>query len=105
MGIVKIRLLVHVLVYLVNTNVNIKDTVKQCATCLDYQQTTPHEKTIPYDLPCKPWQVVGADIFSLNNNTLLCVVDYYSTFPIMRKADRLSADDLIRAVKIVIAEF
>ena len=38
----------------------------------------------------------SADISSIGNNTLLCIVDYYSKFPIM-KADGLSTDDLIRA--------
>ena len=56
-------------------------------------------------MPCKPWAVVGADIFSINNNRLLCIVDYYSKFPIVEKADGFSADDLIRAAEIVLAEF
>ena len=37
----------------------------------------------------------------INNNMLLCIVDYYSNFPIMKKADHLSAEDLIRVAKIV----
>ena len=59
-------------------NVDIENTVKQCATHLDYQQTKQHEKTIPYALPCKPWEVVAADIFSITFNMLLCIVDYFS---------------------------
>ena len=56
---------------------------------LDYQQNQSHEKTIPYDLLCKPWEVV--DIYAI------CIVDYYSKLPIMKKADGMSADNLIRA--------
>ena len=36
------------------------------------------EKTIPHGILDKPWKVVGADIFMVNNDTLLCIVDYYS---------------------------
>ena len=52
-----------------------------------------------------PWEVVGADIISINNNMLLCIVNYYSKFPIMKKADGLLADNLFRAVRIVFTEF
>ena len=79
--------------------------MKQCAICLDYQQTEPHEKRIPYKPLCKPGEVAGSDIFSINNNTLLHIVHYYSKFRIVKEADGLSADDLIKATKIVYAEF
>ena len=39
MGIEKIRLLAHESVYWVNMNEDIENTVKEYATCLDYQQT------------------------------------------------------------------
>ena len=81
MAIEKMKLLVHESVYWLNMNEDIENTMKQCATCPDYQQTQPHEKTILYELPCTPWEVVGADIFSLNNNILLYIVDYYNKFP------------------------
>ena len=62
MGIKKMRLLVQELVYWVNMNADIEDTIKQCTTYLEYQQTQPHEKTIPHKVPCRPWEMVGADI-------------------------------------------
>ena len=48
---------------------------------------------------------IAADIFSITNNMLLCIVDYYSKFPIMKKADSLSADNLIGTAKIMFTEF
>ena len=57
-------------------------------------------KTIPFEVLCQLWDVVGAYICSINNNMLLCIVNDYSKFPIMKKADSLSTDDLIRAAKI-----
>ena len=50
-------------------------------------------------------RVVGADIFLINNNMLLCIVGYYSKFPGMMKADGLSAYILIRAVQMVFTKF
>ena len=52
-----------------------------------------------------PWNVVGADIFTIKNNTSKCIIDYYSKFPVVKKADNLLADNLIRVARIVFAEF
>ena len=52
-----------------------------------------------------PRKIVGADTFSINNNTLLYIVDYYSRFSVMDRDDVLSVDDVIKATKIVFAKF
>ena len=41
-----------------------------------------------------PWEVVGADNSFDKNKTLLCIVDYYSGFPTVKKADSVTDDDL-----------
>ena len=82
-----------------------KNTVKQCATGMEYPEIKLCEKIIPYEMPHKPWDMVGANIFTIKNNTLLCIVDYHSKFPVVMKTDSLSGDNLIRMVKIVFAEF
>ena len=51
-------------------------------------------KRILNDLPCKTWEVGGADTLSVNNNMLLCIVDYYSKFPIVKNIDAFSANEL-----------
>ena len=40
---------------------------KNCSTCLHFQPKQPWEKVIHHNIPGKPWEVVGADIFTLNN--------------------------------------
>ena len=44
----------------------------------------------------RPWEVVGADTFTIKNNTLLCIVNYHSKFPVGKKADGFLTD-VIRA--------
>ena len=44
-----------------------------------------------YEIPHKPWEVIGANIFMANNKTLLCIADYYSKFLILKKVGSLSA--------------
>ena len=71
---------------------------------MEYQHIQVHEKTILYEISCKPWEVVGADIFSIKNRILLCIVDYYNKFPIVKKPEALLTDDLIGTAKIVFGE-
>ena len=80
-------------------NANIQNTVKPCSTCLEYL-----EKTTPYNVLAKPWEVVGAFIFMINNENLLCIVQYYSNIPLVKKVEGMLAKDLIGAIKVVFAE-
>ena len=41
------------------------------------------EKTIANEVLVKPWEVVSADIFMINNETLLHIVHSYSKFPVL----------------------
>ena len=86
-------------------NTDIKNTMKQCATCTKYQQTELHTKIIPYEMPYKAWKVVCVAIFIINNKKLWCFVDYYSKFHVVKKTDGPLAETLIRVPKIVFAEF
>ena len=53
MCIENMRLLAHELLYWVDMNTDIENTMKQCATCIKYQQTQPHENTISYEMAYK----------------------------------------------------
>ena len=44
-------------------NADIEHTVKQCATCLEYQYIQPQERALQYEILYKPWEVVDANIF------------------------------------------
>ena len=61
-------------------------------------------KSIVYKIPCRLWEVAGADIFMINGEILLCIVDYHSKFPIVKKVNSLSADDLVRMTNLILAE-
>ena len=45
--------------------------------------------------------MVGADIFSIKNYMLLCIVEYYIKFSVMKKNDSLTASDIVEAAKII----
>ena len=60
---------------------------------------------IPYKLSCKPWEVVSADIFTINNKRLLCIVDDYSKLPLVKTVGSLVANDLVEMTKMIFVEY
>ena len=105
MGIEKTKLLAHECVYWHSINADIAKYIKQCATCLEFQQMQPKEKIIHHDVPHRPWEAVGADIFNFNNISYLCIVDYNSKFPIVRKLQGLLTKHLINAVTAIFGKY
>ena len=105
MGIEKTKLLAHESVYWSSINVDIKKCIKNYPTYLEYQQTQPKEKIIHCNMPLRPWEVLGADIFHFNNKSYLCIVDYHSKFPVIKKLEGLSAKSLITTTKVIFAEY
>ena len=67
MGIEKTKLLACESVYWLNINVEIGNHIKKCTTYLTFQQTQPKDKIIHHDIQAKPCEVIGADMFTLNN--------------------------------------
>ena len=99
MGIEKTKLLAHESVFWHNINADIEAYIKLCVTCLDFQQTQPKEKIMHHNIPLSPWEVIGADIFHFKNKHYLCIVDYNRKFPVIKRLEGLSADNLINVVK------
>ena len=79
--------------------------LKSTTTCLDFQQTQVEEKIIHHETLGKLWEVLGADMFTLNNKKYLCVVDYYSKFSVFKKTEELSADSLILSCNFIFPEY
>ena len=95
MGIEKTKLLTGELVYWVDINTDIEKHIKNCNMCLEFQQTQPKEKIVHHDIPLRPWEVLGADVFHFNNKNYVCIIDYHSKFPLIKRMEGLSTDSLI----------
>ena len=53
------------------------------------------------EIPGRLWEYVGVDIFPINNKHFLCIVDYYSKFPVMKQVELFSTDNVIQTYKII----
>ena len=58
------------------------------------------EKIIHHEIPGKLWEIIGADMFTLNNMNYLCTVDYHRLFLVVKKREDLSTDSLILMCKL-----
>ena len=73
--------------------------------CLEFQQTQPKEKIILHDIPLRTWEVLGADVFQFNNKNYLCIIDYHSKYPVVKRMEGLSTENLITRAKVIFAEY
>ena len=104
-GIEKTKLLACESVFWHNINANTEAYIKLGATCLEFQQTQPKEKITHHDIPLMPWEVIGTDVFHFKNKHNLGIVDYNSNFPVIKRLEGLSADNLINMVKTIFAKY
>ena len=49
--------------------------------------------------------MLGTDIFHFNNKNYLCIVDFHSKFPVIKRMEGLSMESLIVTIKLIFAEY
>ena len=104
MGIEETRLLVWDSLYWLHMSAGIEDVVKYCSTCLEFQQTQPKNKIISQE----PRWAMGNNRCQLicnKNSSFRYVVDYHNRFPIVKWAEELLTENLIRCCKTICAEY
>ena len=57
------------------------------------------------NISLRPWEVLGADVFHFNNKNYLCIIDYHSKFPVIKRIEGLSTESLITTTKVIFAEY
>ena len=80
-------------------NSQLKDLIQKCEVCCSLHAKQPREPLQPHPLPERPWEVIGADLFSLETSTFLVTVDYYSGFWEIDQLQGLGTTPVIRCLK------
>ena len=62
-------------------NSQTEELVSNCSTCLHHANANQREPLHPHEIPSRPKQKVGTDLFDWNGKPHLIVVDYYSPYP------------------------
>ena len=104
-GIEKTRLRARSCVYWKSINKDIDDIVRKCDACQRLQKRQAHELLMQHELPTRPWQIVGTDLFAIREDTYLLICDYYSKFPfVYRIEEKVTSDRIISKMSGVFAE-
>jgi transposase InsO family protein len=104
-GIEKTKLRARTCVFWNNFNADIENLIKQCSTCQQSQKAQRPEPLNQYEIPTRPWQVVGTDLFYLDGNEYILICDYYSKFPIVIQIrGRATSDIVVNLIKHIFAE-
>ena len=60
---------------------------------------------MPHDLPERPWEKVGIDLFTLQNHDYFITVDYFSNFWEIDRLEDTQSTTIIRKLKSHFARF
>ena len=66
----------------------VKELIATCETCQKYETSNPKESLMPHEMPNRPWEQVGVDLFELHRKEYMVTVDYFSNF---WEVDRLTS--------------
>lgn len=68
-------------IYWPGMSAEIKQYISACEICREFDTTSqPKESLMSHEVPSRPWERVGADIFTLDGKDYLVTIDYYSNF-------------------------
>ena len=84
---------------------DIKQLVKDCDICNKFQPEQPKLPLMQPDLPIRPWEKLGIDIFEFKGLTYLMIVDYYSRFLVIRLLSDMSAETICNHFTSILAEY
>ncbi|XP_029633853.1 uncharacterized protein K02A2.6-like [Octopus sinensis] len=72
--------------------------------CQKYRNSQPKEEIISSDIPRRPWQAIGVDLFTENQEWYLIMVCYNSKFPFVRKVKDLRAKTITTVTRGLLAK-
>lgn len=84
---------------------DIKNIVKNCDHCIKHQSAQPKLPIMQPELPTRPWEKLGSDIFEFKGRKYLMIIDYYSRFPVIRLLSDISAATVCNNFTSVFAEY
>ncbi|XP_060076924.1 uncharacterized protein K02A2.6-like [Ylistrum balloti] len=90
-------------VYWPNMFKDLEEFTNACDTCNTFGSKQHREPMISHEVPARPWQKLGCDLFELNQKSYLITVDYYSDFFEVDRLTTKTGKDVINKLKAHIA--
>ena len=104
-GIVKMKLRAQTSVYWIGLNKEIEDHILRCEPFQINSKSQSKEPVIPIEIPNRPWQKLGTDLFFQGGKWYLLICDHYSKFPVVHALPATSSKDVISALSSSFAVF
>ena len=103
-GIVKMKLRAQTSMYWLGLNKEIENHVMHCKRCQVLSKSQQKEPAIAMEIPSRPWQKLGVDLFLHDSCWYVIVADYYSKYPWIFQLAAISSKDVISALKFCFSE-
>ena len=58
----------------------LKEFIAQCETCRKYEVKQQREPLMSHEIAERPWEKIGANLYTIDGKHYLIVVDYFSNF-------------------------
>ena len=84
---------------------DIKNLISSCEVCQSYSSANQQETLIPHEVPSRPWEKVGLDLFEIEGKDYLITVDYLSNFWEIDRLRDTKASTVIKALKAHFARY
>ena len=78
---------------------DIEQFISKCDTCNAFGCDQQKETLISHDIPSRPWQKIGCDLFEYQGKDYLICVDYYSNFFEVDRLYKKTASKVIKTIK------
>ena len=86
-------------------NAEVKEMIAACETCRKYEKSQPNQPLMPLEIPSRPWERIGVDLFTFDNKDFLITVDYFSNFWEIDKLNNTLASTVILRLKSHFARY
>ena len=81
----------------------LKELINTCETCREARPSQRNEPLLATPLPDRPWQKLGADLFTLKGKDYIVVVDYYSRWIEFTELHNTSAVPVVKFFKRIMS--
>ena len=104
-GVEKMQLCAREAVFWPGITEDILKTAQSCRVCQTFSRSQQRETLMPHEVPQGPWEKVAVDFFEFQSSQYLLIADYYSRFPVIRRARSTTASATIDTLKQIFSEY
>ncbi|XP_051804922.1 uncharacterized protein K02A2.6-like [Acanthochromis polyacanthus] len=105
-GVVRTKQYLRSKFYWPNMDLDVERLIRNCSACVLNQPLHEDQPLQPVELPPRPWTKIGIDLVGpIQNEYILTVIDYYSSFPEAVVISDISSKTVVKELTKIFARF